>query len=138
MTEAPTSVALRLDTPPWAETSERDDEALIHTSSIGVVPDLDGHPLSVEVVQRDELVFTATTTTVQRAEPYIRVSGQRMDAAGARLLAKTPVDREQPHGTGAADRTRRHTDVVAIGPFRFTTRARPALFRMFRYSFGHA
>ena len=87
MTEASTPIVASWAPPPWAQTSDRDDEALIHTRFIGALPDLEGGPLSVELVQRDEMLFAPDKAAVTRTPPFVRVAGQRMACEQAALLA---------------------------------------------------
>jgi hypothetical protein len=88
MTEVHAPIVASWEAPPWAETSERDDEAVIHSRPVGCLLDLDGGALGVELVQRDEMVFASSDTSVQRTPPYIRVAGQRVDVEDAALLSQ--------------------------------------------------
>jgi hypothetical protein len=88
MSQASTPTLASWSAPSWAETSERDDEALIHSRSIGVLHDLDGDALSVDVVQRDEMIFAPGYASVERTPAYVRVAGQRMDGRQAALLSQ--------------------------------------------------
>ena len=87
MTEASTAIVASWAPPPWAQTTDRDDEALIHTRFIGTLPDLEGDTLSVELVQRDEMLFAPDKTAVTRTPPFVRVAGQRVACEQAALLA---------------------------------------------------
>jgi hypothetical protein len=87
VTEARTPIVASWAPPAWAQTSDRDDEALIHTRYIGTLPDLEGGPLSVELVQRDEMLFAPDTAAVTRTAPFVRVAGQRVTCEQAAQLA---------------------------------------------------
>ena len=73
--------------PLWAQSSDPDGEAVVHSCRVGVVPDLDGDELSVELVQRDEWSFATEVAAVARDTAWVSVGGVRISIDRAARLA---------------------------------------------------
>lgn len=76
------------DAPPWAESSEPDDQAVIHSRRVGALIDLDGGELAVDVVRRDDLCLVAGIVGVVREPAWVRVAGVRVAPERAIHLAR--------------------------------------------------
>jgi hypothetical protein len=77
-----------LSTPLWVVT-RIDDEALEHYRGIGCfTPAEDREPLTVEIVQRDDLSPDGDSAPVRRNPAQIRMSGIRLSASEARRLIR--------------------------------------------------
>jgi hypothetical protein len=105
------SVVTSWDAPTWAEDSEYDEAAVIHSRQVSVMEDLEGAELGVVLFQRDELhvpgkEFTLETAgaglaaaTVTRTAPHviigrsIRVSAEQAQELGQALLTAARVAR---------------------------------------------
>jgi hypothetical protein len=75
--------------PAWADESERDEDAVIHTRKIGPLQNLDGAELTIELIQRDET--QVIPTEIVRAPAYVivgesvRLSLEQASAVGRAL-----------------------------------------------------
>jgi hypothetical protein len=78
MAQALAHVAASWNVPPWAEVSDSDEEAVVHSRRVGTLLDLDGRELAVDLVQRDELLLTAAGPTIVREPAWVRVAGVRI------------------------------------------------------------
>jgi hypothetical protein len=76
------------DAPPWAESSEPDDQAVIHSRRVGSLVDLDGGELAVDVVRRDDLSLIDGVVAVLREPAWVRVAGVRIALDQAVPLAR--------------------------------------------------
>ncbi len=74
--------------PWWAQTSESDEDALIHTRHLGRVVSLDGEELGVELVQRDELHWDSPRLSITRDGAWVRVAGFRVGVDEAMRLSE--------------------------------------------------
>jgi hypothetical protein len=97
MAQALAHVAASWKIPPWAESSDPDEEAVIHSRRMGALLDLDGGELAVEVVQRDELCLTAGSAAIVREPAWVRVGGVQLSLDQAFHLAWMLIlGRERP------------------------------------------
>jgi len=85
------SFAAWYDAPPWAESSEPDDQAVIHSRRVGGLVDLDGGELTVDVVRRDDLCLVGGIVGVVREPAWVRVAGVRIAPDRAVELARLLV-----------------------------------------------
>jgi hypothetical protein len=77
-----------LNTPIWV-LNRIDDEAVEHYRSVGCfTPAEDRSPLTVEIVQRDDLSPDGDPALIQRNPAQIRMSGVRLSPGEARRLAR--------------------------------------------------
>jgi hypothetical protein len=67
--EPPPVVVASWNAPPWAEASERDEDAVIHTRKISTLQDHEGSDLTINLIQRDET--QAIPTEIVRASAYV-------------------------------------------------------------------
>jgi hypothetical protein len=81
-------LAASWDAPPWAQSSEVDEQAVIHSRPVGSLADLDGQQLRVDVVQRDDLCLMPGGATVVREPVWLRVAEARLSLDQALRLAK--------------------------------------------------
>jgi hypothetical protein len=79
--------AASLETPPWAEASDPDEEAVIHSRRMADLIDLDGGELAVDLVQRDDLCLTDDGVALVREPAWARVAGVRIGLDQAACLA---------------------------------------------------
>jgi hypothetical protein len=82
------SFVARYDAPPWAESSDPDDQAVIHSRRVGSLVDLDGGELAVDVVQRDDLCLAEGSVALRCEPAWIRVAGVRIALDQAIPLAR--------------------------------------------------
>lgn len=77
-----------LNIPIWVA-SRIDDEAVEHYRSVGCfIPDEDRVPLTVGLVQRDDLGPGGDPTRIQRNPAQVRMSGLRLSTDEARQLVR--------------------------------------------------
>lgn len=98
--------AASLKTPSWAEVSDPDEEAVIHSRRVAALVDLDGGELAVDLVQRDDLSVTGGGVALVREPAWARVAGVRIGLdqaaylAGMLMLAKEIAEGAAPTGQG--------------------------------------
>jgi hypothetical protein len=96
--------AASLKTPPWAEASDPDEEAVIHSRRVAALVDLDGGEFAVDLVQRDDLCLTGGGVALVREPAWARVAGVRIGLdqaaclAGMLMLAKEMAEGASPTG----------------------------------------
>src|SRR5690349_5358953 len=100
--------AASLKTPPWAEASDPDEEAVIHSRRVAALVDLDGGEFAVDLVQRDDLCLTGGGVALVREPAWARVAGVRIGLdqaaclAGMLMLAKEIAEGAAPADQGGA------------------------------------
>jgi hypothetical protein len=67
--QTPLVVIASWNAPAWADESERDEDAVIHTRKIGPLQDHEGADLTINLIQRDET--QASLTEIVRAPAYV-------------------------------------------------------------------
>ena len=72
--------------PPWAQSHEHDEEAVIYSRKIGTVAEVDGEELTVEIVQRDEINVATDQSVITRSPAFVRVSCLRVGPREAHEL----------------------------------------------------
>jgi len=108
MAQASAHVTASWKAPPWAESSDSDEEAVVHSRIVGALLDLDGRELTVDLVQRDELFLTAAGPAVVREPAWVRVAGvrigldQTVQLARMLLSARELAERAEPTGSSLA------------------------------------
>ena len=92
--------------PRWAQTYDRDDEAVIYSRRIGAVSGMDGDELSVELVQRDEIMIATDGSVITRSPVFVRVAWARVGLTEARELGRLLTSARiviEGDGAGQAD-----------------------------------
>jgi hypothetical protein len=87
VTQDSTHVVASWNVPAWAETSETDEDAVIHTGSLGITIGLDREEVTTEIVQRDERSLTPEAVLMNRDSAWVRLSGIRLSVDDAAALA---------------------------------------------------
>jgi hypothetical protein len=96
--------------PPWAELSEPDEQAVVHSRRVDGLIDLDGGELTVDVVQRDDLRLIDGGIALVREPAWVRVAGVRINLdhavslarilLSAKEIAEPPQEIEPRQGSG--------------------------------------
>jgi hypothetical protein len=82
------TVTASWEAPSWAESSDTDEQAVVHTRHVGSLTDLDGQQLRVDVVQRDDLCLLPGGAMVVREPVWLRVAESRLSLDQALRLAR--------------------------------------------------
>lgn len=88
MAQDQATLAASWTAPTWAETSDTDEQAVVHSRHVGSLADLDGQQLRIDLVQRDDLCLTPGGATVVREPVWLRVAEARLSPDQARRMVK--------------------------------------------------